>query len=92
MRAERDLRRLNFLFARRPSPRGVEMVRKHTYNFAPVWKIYTEIKKFVPPDNGPPRGIIAPFCFALNPGRLKCVQQGKAKLDGYPVPPDPRLS
>ena len=39
-----------------------------------------------------PRGTIILFCFALNPGHLDRVQQGKAKLDGYPVPPDPRLS
>jgi hypothetical protein len=38
------------------------------------------------------RGIIVLFCFALNPGHPDRVQQGKAKLDGYPVPPDPRLS
>jgi len=32
------------------------------------------------------------FFLALNPGHLDRVQQGKAKLDGYPVPPDPQLS
>jgi hypothetical protein len=31
------------------------------------------------------------LCFE-HPGHLDRVQQGKAKLDGYPVPPDPRLS